>query len=226
MKSRPGLTLVDLMVALAILAIVLTAVYSVFAFQEKTLRAASEGGDIYGQSLLILDRLSRDLSGAWLPNTVKQDARIDYRFAGQIDSLNFLTTAAMSLTETAGPDLVEVGYRVEEIREEDEDGTEEIKVLVRRQDDTLDDDPAGGGTEIILVRNLSRLTFSYLDASRQEKTTWETQKSTDLPRAVRIELVLAGANEEEETFLTLVDLPMAQPTIKPIANDLGLELSR
>ena len=154
---RPGFTIVDMVIALAVLAVVMTAVYSVFAFQQKTAQAASESRDIYGQALVILDRLSRDVGHAWLP-AVQGGTNHVFTFTGRTDGFDLITTAALSPDYQFGQELVEVGCRVEE-GETGEGGQGgkrgpngvEARVLVRRQDATLDDDPAEGGFDIVLT---------------------------------------------------------------------------
>ncbi len=216
MKRRSGLTLVDLMVALAILAIIMTAVYAVFISQEKATRTASEAGDVFGQGLFILDRLSRDLSGAWLPDKAAGSAGIQYRFTGNKDSLGFNTTAVLSMDENSGPDLVEVSYRLSEL--------EDVKTyrLIRRQDDTPDDDPASGGREVIISDDVVKLEFVFVGNNEEEN--WDTQNRSGLPRSVRITLVLADEQGGEETFLTLVSLPLSEPAVPAINLPSGLGL--
>ncbi|MFH1091188.1 MAG: prepilin-type N-terminal cleavage/methylation domain-containing protein, partial [Pseudomonadota bacterium] len=151
MTNRRGFTLVDLMVALAILALVMAAVYGVFAFQDRALTAATRNREVYGQGLTIMDRLSRDLSGAWLPVTGLKSARIVYGFEAGSDHLNFVTTASLTPDLNPGPEVVEVGYRLESDPDLPDDRK---KLLIRRQDDTPDEDPGAGGIEVILSHNV------------------------------------------------------------------------
>ena len=211
MNQQRGLTVVDLLVALTILALVLTAVYSVFSFQKRTMRSASLGRDVYAQGLIILDRMTRDISGSWLPQE-SGTSRLVCRFAASGDRLDFITTAVLSPDESAGPGLVEVGYRLEQ-NDGDDDGT---LSLYRRQDMTLDDDPADGGREIVLSRDVRSLALRFLDKDFIETATWEAEKAALLPRAVRITLTLVAENGWEETFSTLVFPPLARTPVRSI----------
>ncbi|MDY6851028.1 MAG: type II secretion system protein GspJ [Thermodesulfobacteriota bacterium] len=218
MKNRPGLTLIDMLVALTILAVVMTAVYAVFASQKRAVKAATEGREVFAQGLIVLDRLSRDLRGAWLPDRANPASGIMLRFEGKSDRLDLATTAVLSQTETRGPDLVEVGYRVET----DEDGRKAARRLVRRQDETPDDDPAEGGAEIILTRDLIALELVYLNGAGEGESTWVAAQAGQLPRAVRIKLVLSTSEGREETFTTQVILPLTGPLVRRISMPLGL----
>ena len=221
MKDRSGLTLVDLMVALSILAVILTTVYAVFASQDRAVRAASETRDVYGQGLLILDRLSRDLSGAWLPASPQKEVGILYGFEGQADRLDLATTARLSPDHASGPDVVEVGYRI--VTQEDLPGPG--LTLVRRQDETPDDEPGGGGTSVVLTRDLVAFELSYLTKNGLSESSWEAATAGDLPAGVIVRLVLSAPGGREETFTTLVSIPLAQPAVPPIRMEVGRKRS-
>ncbi|MEW5723385.1 MAG: type II secretion system protein GspJ [Thermodesulfobacteriota bacterium] len=216
MRRGRGFTVVDLVVALAILAVVLSAVYAVFAVHQSALEAAAEAREVHGQALVILDRLVRDLGGAWLP----QDPLEPYRFDGGRDRLDFITSAAMSLDQSAGPDLVEVGWRVVSRQEE---GREQLW-LVRRQDDVPDDQPGSGGREIVLTRDLVSLEIAYGGGGRDWRADWAAHRLSELPPLVRLTLVLSDGEEGEETFSTAISPALALPLVHEIKGLSGLEL--
>ena len=221
MKKRFGMTVVEVMIALAILAIVLSAVYSAFSFQRRAVEAASQGREVSGQGLVVLDRLTRDLSGAWLPlESTAETLGSYYLFEGQAEGLDFSTTSSLSPDPTPGPELVEVGYRLEE----NEDSEEDKFLLIRRQDDTPDDDPAEGGSDIILTRDLISLEIKYLGSDGTETDNWHTVSSDKMPRAVNITVVLSTVKDQEETFMTRVFIPLAQPVVTPVEIPSGLGL--
>jgi general secretion pathway protein J len=211
-SGRRGFTLVDMLVALTIMGIVLTAVYAVFAFQSKAVRAAGEGRDASGQGLLILDRLTRDLAGAWLPLDRKPNPRIVYEFKASEERLDFASTGVLSMDESVGPEIVEVGYRLEPGRE----GRQQ-QILIRRQDDTPDEEPDEGGFEIILTQDLVSLEILYLDGEGEEKTEWSSGDDQELPAAVRIKLVLSTIENQEEVFMTWITPTLSWPRVPSIS---------
>jgi len=218
-KHRPAFTLVDFLVALAVLAVVMTAVYTVFTAQDRALRGVSEAREVYTQGALILDRLTRDLTGTWLPGQPRLGPGLVYRFQGAADRLDFITTAKLSQDQLPGPDLVEVGYLV---APPEEDRPNRYR-LIRRQDDTPDDQPDQGGREIVLTQDLIALELTYGDPDGQLKDAWEASTSSELPRSVRIKIVLADAAGREETFVVRAALPLTEPAVQPINAPLGLE---
>ena len=221
MKNRPGLTLVDMMIALTVLAVILAAVYSVFAFQNRTARAAAEGRDAYGQGLFIMDRLGRDFSGAWLPQEANLSTGMSFRFEANEKSLNMATTSSLTQEEGRGPDLVEVGYRLQENDDSKRDDGRQTYTLYRRQDDVPDDEWDEGGNEIILSKDVLDFKITYLGAGAREKEDWSAKLYNDLPRGARIELTLAALDGAEENFLTQVELPLAMWPVRSIEIPFG-----
>jgi type II secretory pathway component PulJ len=218
------MTVVELMIALAILAIVMSAVYSAFSFQRRAVEVASEGRDASGQGLVILDRLTRDLSGVWLPRESTAESKGSYYlFEAEAKKLDFPTTSSLSPDPTPGPEVVEVGYRLEDNEEEEDQGPDKY-LLIRRQDDTPDDNPLEGGRDIVLTRDLVSLEIKYLGSDGEETETWHAVTADRLPRAVNIKVVLSTVKDQEETYTTRVFLPLAQPVVTRVELPSGLEL--
>ena len=216
MSRRAGFTLLDLLVAMALLVIILGTVYSVFANHQRSVEAVSEQRDVYGQGRLILDRLARDLGGVWLPETRAAEGGRGPAFFGQSNRLDFVSSERLSSERTDGEDLAEIGYRTDE--NEDRKGLR----LIRRQDQAVDADVTAGGGEIMLTRQLSSLTFAYLSPTGEEAASWEGTQLGQLPAAVRINLVLFVDENRTETFTTVVSLPLAWPLVKRAAQGTGL----
>lgn len=216
MSRRAGLTLLDLLVAMALLVIILGTVYSVFANHQRTVETVSEQRDVYGQGRLILDRLARDLGGVWLPETEPAEDARGPAFFGQSNRLDFVSSERLSSEQAAGEDLAEIGYRTAE--NEDRKGLS----LIRRQDLAVDADVTAGGGEIVLTRQLSSLTLAYLSPTGEETATWDGTQLGQLPAAVRISLVLFVDEIRTETFTTVVSLPLAWPVVKLAPKGTGL----
>jgi len=217
MNRRAGLTLLDLLLALTLLAVILTTIYWVFANYNRSVEVASESRDAYGQGRLILDRLARDIAGAWLPAESKSKDSFSYLFNGRDNRLDFTTSALLSPDIAPGLELAEVGYRTIE-NEEGDDFT-----LVRRQDRTPDSEIMEGGSEIVLTRVLNSFEISYINQLGQEVSSWQARKSSELPYAVKVSLALTSTPDKKETFTTVIALPLSWPKLKTIALPAGWE---
>lgn len=218
MRQRKGFTLIDLLLAITLLGVIMTTVYMVFANHQKIVLAAAEDRDTFAQGRMILDRITRDLSGVWLPNKERNNENAVYKFMGTGESVNFLSTARLAMDISSGRDLVEIGYYLERNM-----GSEGYS-LKRRQDETPDDEGDRGGWEIVLSSEVKEFELFYLLPDGLEGSIAESETSSSLPRAVRVKLVIKPDNERpERAFTTLVALPLAWPKVKKITLPQGLE---
>ncbi|MBW2622906.1 MAG: hypothetical protein JRD68_08365 [Deltaproteobacteria bacterium] len=217
MRRQAGLTLLDLLLAMALLVVVLTTVYMVFANHERSVKAVAESRDSYGQARMILDRMIRDISGAWLPaaGPLNEETVL---FSGQEDRVDFITTARLSPEMAPGLDLVEVGYHT--VENDARDGYS----LIRRQDKSLDKDISEGGTTITLTNQLETFEIGFIDREGEVKTTWEASDVSRLPKSIKIKLVLRLDNDKTETFTTVASLPLTWPKVLETSLPPGLEL--
>ena len=217
MRRQTGLTLLDLLLAMSLLMVILTTVYMVFANHERSVEAAAESRDSYGQARMILDRMIRDISGTWLPATGPSNEET-VLFSGEEGRVDFITTARLSPEMAPGLDLVEVGYHI--VENDDRDGYS----LIRRQDTSLDQDISEGGTTITLTNQLETFEIGFIDAEGEAQTTWKASDISKLPKSIRIKLVIRLDEDKTETFTTVASLPLTWPRVLEISLPPGLEL--
>src|SRR5690606_9050412 len=139
---RRGMTLVELVVAAAMLAMVVTAILSFVVQGAQQLNVVSqivrEGHE--GPSIMAI--LERDFLNAYV------DERLEHFFEatkdGNSTEVRFVTSRNSQLfLNGVQSDITEVGYRVEANR--DRDSTAQTYTLYRREDYSLDDLPLEGG---------------------------------------------------------------------------------
>lgn len=208
MTKRDGFTLVELMLAVLILAIMMSIIYGVVvstvtaARRVEEITAASEIGPA------ILTQVRADLEAAFLP---KPD--VEYFVAskrsgpgGNRDRVD-LVCGVMAY----GPEndiesprfhsVNEIGYQLVESRKEPG-----LAVLYRREDYFIDAEPLKGGRLIELydrVRSFS-LRFREGDVWRDD---WNSKTQKGLPKAVEIELKIQVTDRDkpvEQSFKTTV----------------------
>lgn len=207
MKQK-GFTLVELMLAVLILAIMMTIIYGVVV---STVEAARRVEEITASSELgpaILTQIRADLEAAFLPKAdgeyfvaVKNSGAGNGR-----DRVNLLSgvMAYGPENEIEAPrfhSVNEVGYQLLESRKDPG-----LAILYRREDYFIDAEPLKGGrlTELYdRVRSFS-LRFREGDEWRDD---WNSKTQKGLPRAVEIELKIVATEREkpvEQTFKTTV----------------------
>jgi prepilin-type N-terminal cleavage/methylation domain-containing protein len=228
-----GLTLIELLVALTIVAILLSTVYGTFVAAMNATRRARTNDGTYQVARTVMDRISADLEMAFYrPGSDRRGYPTELfigldRSEGDYarDRLDF-TSACHILARDGRPetDVVEVSYYID-------NSLYDRPLLVRREDPLPDDDLRHGGTLRVLAENVVALNFRYrepgpepalrrrptgeeaADAQSAEEPEWfdvwdadTFQPSPSLPELVEVTIVLRGEDEEEHTFSTMVQL--------------------
>lgn len=210
-RSRRGFTLVELMLAILILAIMMSIVYGVVV---STVEAAHRVEEITASSEIgpaILTQIRSDLEAAFLPKEGDYFVGLDVKAGtGNRDRIDFVSSAMAygSEFDTDEPrfhSVNEVGYQVVESRTVPGAGT-----LYRREDLGLDAEPLRGGRLTELYDRVSHFKLRYLDGELW-KDEWSSKAMKKLPAAVRIELrifaVERGEQLVEQSFSTTLTFP-------------------
>lgn len=182
MKEIRGITLLELILSIAISAIVLLMVYTGFNLSIKVTKRVEARLD--NQAREILFQLSKDLRSAYLSD--EKDSFL--KFFATPTSLNFVTVARLGkrFIRDKEYDLREVSYELEPRRES------ELNALVYRVDLTPDKEVTSGGEKEELSALIKSLRFSYYDGVSWRQV-WNSQ--TQLPKAVRVFLELVSKND-------------------------------
>ena len=210
-----GFTLLEVLVSMAILVIIMAALYSAYTTNVEAIQIARQNGEVHQTARIVLDRMTRDLQSALIQVSVPsekiklgmvgEDRELDGRRADRID---FTTVTHLPLTEK-GPasDLCEIGYLV------DEDSEDKTLVLMRRDDSSVDEDFTQGGSLQEMARNVMEFTLTYQDSRGEESGKWNTLEGTPgagLPVLIKVRLVLRDELNREHVFSTSVHPELAE----------------
>ena len=214
-KDIEGFTLLEVLVSMAILVIIMAALYSAYTTNVEAIQIARQNGEVHQTARIVLDRMSKDLQSALIQVSVPsekiklglvgQDREIDGRRADRVD---FTTVTHLSLTEK-GPasDLCEIGYLIDE----DEDG--KSLVLLRRDDPSVDEDFTVGGSLQEMARNVLEFNLTYQDSTGEESEAWNTLEGSPgagLPVLIKVRLVLRDELDREHVFSTTIHPELAE----------------
>jgi type II secretion system protein J len=192
--NRNGFTLLEILLSLTLLAIILATIYQAFFGHVKTMEATRLVEEQYQIGRTALDMIAREIEGAYLGS--KENAYIflgidDQSVEGTpTDTLHFVTTSSFTGSnrlEESG--LREITYRFT-VDEETEEG-----LIIRREDFTVDEDLQGGGVEQILAEGIKGIDLLFIDEEGKEVEAWDSAETGQLPKAVKITIVI----EEEGT---------------------------
>jgi len=227
-RVKRGFTLVEMMLAVALLSIIVTVIYSSFHTLGRIMRRTERTKGAYQAARLVMSRMREDLSCAYFSPTRK-----NFVFKGEdiegikddagADALTFVTTAhVISGRDVPEGDLAEVSYYLDE---------ENRGLLVRREDVSPDSKLEMGGNFDILGKNVVGLNFTYLDgreepARRAGGTTtdldkaeeekkawkyeWDSEQTPYLPRAVKVDLSVLNEEGDVQDFSTTILLAMGR----------------
>ena len=211
--SKKGFTLLEILIAIFIFAIVITTIFGSFNFVFGKIDSIEEGMAAYEMGKDCLNRMTIDLESLYIlqPPAFKisgsDDTEDPFRLVGEIANiggedvgkLRFTALAHIPLDRQPRDGVAEITYYVTEGR----DGNR-----VLRRSDRLDfiDPPGELSGDPILCDKVKSLTFTYIDAEGTERETWDSD-SADVdyatPRAIRIKLEI-GTEENSHTFETTV----------------------
>ena len=197
-RRRRGMTLVEILVAIAILSIVTTLIYGGFAQTQLNKQRLEGDLDRYHEITTGLDRMTRELASAYVsahlnPNESLQTTRTAFvgTDRGNGDRIDFTSFAHDRLFRNAHEsDQCEISYFVTH----DPDDSEK-KVLARREQNRIDDDPTRGGRVEIAVHDVEDFDVEYLDPESVEwARSWDTThgggRPNLLPAQVKIILTV------------------------------------
>ena len=216
-KRSGGFTLIEVLAAVSISAVVLTLLYGSF-FQLLDSRDRVEAkNEAAGEAAAVLSRIRSDLANAFARGRVSPLASSayphDYFVATMKDgnsSLSFTSFQGGALHHSARSGQSEISYYVVALREE----PRRLFALVRRDNRRIGDDGAGKAypvSERVLAFRVNLHTRSSLAVPKAEKVReWNSSVAKSFPRAVEVEIAFELDDGREETHSALVAVPVAE----------------
>lgn len=205
--NERGFTLVEVLVAVTITALLLTTIYGVFTSVSTAKERVEGSGEGYHQARVLFDRIGRELRGAY----VLLPAKPKTRFHGglteeQYPYLELSTTAATPQGGSRGGiAVVRYELRPDEEAQRVERGKEIPQVLLRREYNLFDpegeDRPAHR-----LATGIRDLRFRFYDGSEWLEE-WEGKN--DLPKMVELTMSIP-IEGEPVPFRTSIEVPRIQ----------------
>jgi type II secretion system protein J len=201
-----GFSLLELLVALAIAAIIILAQVAPFQRAIASRDAAEEALEQTSAARVTLQRIAEELTGA-VPLPGERFTVADRTFDLPASELRFATTGARRLRSGPQDPVERIVYRLEPPQRGERTGR-----LVKQQ---LASVAAEGSppAEAVVLGNVAAFRVRVLPVAGQPwAETWQGGTGgnrEDLPRAVEVELALAEGGAEPVPFHIAVTLPLA-----------------
>lgn len=219
LHSTSGMTLLEVMLATLVLAMVVAMVSLSLSGSLQTIDAALDQGGLYRRAEIALSRISEDLAGAQLVSEFDFIGERGEEGAERSDSLSFVSSSHVYFTPSQGSSgLALIQYRTEP----KDDGSPEL-VLYRTDtllrplsEEETKELTASEDTGLVLCDKLRSVSFTYFDHNGDMQEIWDTEQDSEqnedppsLPAAVSIRLEFWLDEEEERSipFSTKVLLP-------------------
>jgi general secretion pathway protein J len=204
-----GFTLMEVMIAVAITALMGVMVAASFNTAFKAKELVEGEAERYRMLRTAMERMSREIAAAYVSD------RFDLRryrdqydrptnFVGDRERLLFTSLAHQRLyADAKESDQMVVEYTVKSSTDRNARGRRD---LMRRENPILDEKMDRGGSEDVLFEGVQRIEFAYWDSDKKDWVTeWDTRRSerkSYLPTRVRITLVAQDENGKEMRYST------------------------
>jgi prepilin-type N-terminal cleavage/methylation domain-containing protein len=206
-KHLNGFTLLEILIAILILATVLSTVFASYTGTFRIVGETESQAEIYQMAGIAFERIIEDLECYYVPQKVEttesKDAEKSLEFAGEeneiqarsADTLRFPSRAHVVFGDQGESwGIAEISYYVEE-------GSEEEGLVLYRSDRLhleATSEEAGGG--LPLCERLLSVDFTYYDAKGEESESWDQSSeegTPQLPQRVSISLEFINPSDPE-----------------------------
>lgn len=207
-----GFTLIEVLLAITISAVVLTVAYASFFQIVKSKDMTEESLETYHEARVILSRITQDISKAFIPGGIYPQGK-DYAtplFIGERtdggSALRFATFSSRPVMDSGWSDEVEVFYYLVQNPEGEEYS------LMRRENPAIGIEDSG--IEYPLSGKVVYFQLSYISESRdtgeiESLEEWNSSLTGTLPMAVEVRFALRKPDGEVAEFSTLIPIPTA-----------------
>lgn len=202
--SQHGLTLMELMIALTIVAVIVVFTFATISGTTDVAAEASARAELSQMGRNAIERMRKEIAQAFLSKYQTEYFVTHFKATDRdpMDELYFVATAhEKRYADTKDSDYAEYGYW----SEPDKHGGN-YRSLMHREARIVDDDPERGGVVHAMAHNVRELNLRWFDEKKQEWVEeWDSESADNknvLPHAVEIRLVLEDDEGREAAFVT------------------------
>lgn len=222
-KSPSGFTLVEILIATAILAVIVSIVFTSYTGGMKIISETQSQSNIYSMARIASERIKEDLESSYIGNSfsgeTSDNSQLERPFFrgedGEIkdkraDSITFFSRSHIKFEEESiEPDACEIKYYTLQKNEED------FLSLFRSDTHIFKGVPEKADGGFLLCDNLISLNFTYYDEQGVEYDAWDSEGDElkdRLPCMISIEMKFhnSAAPGSALKFFTSVRIPMAK----------------
>ena len=184
-RGRSGLSLVELSVVILVLGILFSILFGVFFGVSRITKRASPISLGKQRALLALENIRGSLSQTYYHRDIKRLVFVGKKAGPKDNRRDRLTFAAVHQGAAAigAAAIREVSFYIRDSNDQEGGG-----ILMRREDQMVDDQPGTGGAHYELLANVVSLEFGYSLNGRKYEDEWHHENYRRIPRLVKIRL--------------------------------------
>lgn len=202
----------EVLLAIFIGSIVLTALYASFFQIIKAKERIEEELDLYHEARVVMAKITKDLAMAYprgLVNSESTNITLPYFYGVQDGNFSSLIFTALSRSPAYGTresDQTEISYYLLPVPDSD------LFALMRRDNPTIENEE--GGTQFPLSERVVGFRLTYFAGPNElgeipEPTLeWNSNEMLSLPRAVNVEIAMRDPRGENIEFSSMITLPI------------------
>ncbi|HUL01301.1 MAG TPA: type II secretion system protein GspJ [Nitrospirota bacterium] len=206
-SHRSGFTLLEILLALSILVLVVTAVYVIFSTAEKNIEQAESIRDNTDIARTLMAKIADDIANSYISpsmagQTIFYGKKEEFGTGNdkrRYDSLSLTTLTNWRLPDSKEMELWEVGY----FFKEKPDGTGFLMMRREKRELSKDVPVLEGGIEYQITDRVEGLQLRYNNGGDLWLDEWDSRKQKNqLPKTVEIQLILVS----DLTYTARVDV--------------------
>ncbi len=222
--QRGGFTLLEVLIAVTIIATMMSLVFGSLAASNALREAATERYDRVRAVQVAMRRMQREISMAFVtkigqvPTNEQQEETYITVFQGRSDRLDFSNFGHLrTRVDEVASEQAEISYFLRSNRTRDGRLRQD---LMRREQAPIDGDPENGGVIYTLLEDVESIEFEYWEPDREiAGDAWEREWDTtdtdvhSLPSRVRITIEVPHPFERGEsiTYTGQAEIHLQQP---------------
>jgi general secretion pathway protein J len=213
-KHLKGFTLLEILIAILILATVLSTVFASYTGTFRIVGETESQAEIYQMARIAFERIIEDLECVYVRHKDRsresEEAEERPEWAWKEDELRFLSRAHLVFGNQGEPwGIGEISYYVEE-------GSEEEGLVLYRSDrlpvESTSEEDRGG---LPLCEGLLSVNFTFYDAEGEEHESWDPSSEEGPPQppqrvSISLEFINPSDPEIPLKFATSVTLPVSE----------------
>ena len=213
LTTNKGFTLIEVLLAVFIAALVLSVLYASFFQILKAKEKVEEELELYHEARIVLSKMTKDLATAFPRGSINSESSniTSPFFIGSEDgnhsTLTFTSLSRRPSKDSRESDQTEISYFLEPAEDEPD-----LFALIRRDNPTIGTE--GGGTQYPISERVVRFKVSYIPSTsfgnnNQELAfEWNSNETSTLPAAVNVNLTMRNPRGEDIEFNSLIVIPI------------------